>query len=150
MGRMYVASGDVSSGTSTLDIWQMTAPSAAICILHRITLSQSDSETDEAFAIALSRAASSGTTGGTAISGNPLDPGDAADSTTIHEAYTTPAGTKTVLFNWGVSTLAGFEHIWTPEERPILGGSDIVVLEITTALTSAVTLEWSVVYEEIG
>ena len=150
MSRMYVASGDVSSGTAVLDIWQLTAPAAKVVVLHRLSLTQSDTETDEAFAIALSRATTPGATGGTAITAQQIDPGDTAVAATVHEAYTTPAGTKTVLYNWGVSALAGFEHIWTPEERPILGGSDIAVLEITSALTAAVTLEWSVTFEEIG
>ncbi len=151
MGRMYVASNQgLSSGTGTKDIWQMTAPSAAVVILHRLSLSQDDVSTDEQFAVTLSRATGSGTTAGTAITENPLDPGDAATGTSVHEGYTTAATGLTDLYDWGVSVLAGLDHIWTPEERPILGGSDIVVLRISTALTAAVTLNWSVTYEEIG
>lgn len=148
MGRMYVASGDLPTWTAAGDVVELIAPADAIVVLHRLTLQQSTSETDDSTSVLLSRVGTSGSGGG-AITATPLQVGDAAFGGTIEEGNTTDSTGNTVLYNWGMSVLAGLDVIWTPETRPIISPSAALVVTTGDALSS-VTLEWTLEFEEIG
>ena len=58
---------------------------------------------------------------------------------------------KNILFHKveGISMLAGFNKIWTPEMRPIIPISGRIVVK-TIAAVSSVTIVYTVEFEEIG
>jgi hypothetical protein len=148
MGRKYVASGDLATWTAAGDIVELIAPSDAVIVLHALSLHQSTSEVDDSCSLILSRVGTSGSGGG-AITSRPMEAGDAAFGGTCEEGNTTDSTGNTVLNNWGFSTLAGFDKIWTPEMRPVISPSAALVL-LTGEALSSVTLEWSLEFEEIG
>jgi len=148
MGRKYIASGDIATWTAAGDIVELIAPSTAIVIVHALWLHQSTSETDDSTSLLLSRVGTSGSGGGS-ITPTPTEVGDSAFGGTVEEGNTTDSSGNTVLYNWGISLLAGFEKIWTPELRPVISPSGAIVLTTGDAV-SEVTLEWGIEFEEIG
>ena len=53
------------------------------------------------------------------------------------------------LYSEGISLLAGFQKIWTPDMRPIIPPSGRIVVKTITAVAS-VTINYVVEFEEIG
>ena len=148
MGRMYTA---VASSTQAVagDIMEISAPSDAIVILHSVQVSMSDSETDDSTEIDISRWATSGS-GGSTITASPMELSDTAFAGAV-EAFniTDASSTQTRLYSEGISMLAGFQKIWTPEMRPIIPPSGILVVKFTADITS-ITMKVTVEFEEIG
>lgn len=149
MGRIYTQTSDIASFTEG-DIIELNAPSDAVVILHSIHVGL-QVETDDSSALLLQRATTAGAGGNTTgITPAPMQVGDAAFGGTYREAATTDAaGTLTVLQRWNFSALMGLDVIWTPETRPVISPSGRIVLNIEDTLTAA-TLEWNMVFEEIG
>ena len=148
MGRMYTA---VASSTQAVagDIMEIAAPSDAIVVLHSVQVSMSDSETDDSTEIDISRWATSGS-GGSTPTASPMELSDAAFAGAVEAFNTTDASsTQTKLYSEGISMLAGFQKIWTPEMRPIIPPSGIVVVKFTADITS-ITMKVTVEFEEIG
>ena len=149
MGRIYVASDSIAAFAGGGDIVEIEAPADGIVKLHDFSIHQSSTETDDSAAIELIRATTGGTGGG-AITARPLEVGDAAFGGLVDEANSTAAaGTVTVLYRWGWSALAGLDKVWTPETRPVISPSGRLVLRMVGAITG-VTLDWSATFEEIG
>jgi hypothetical protein len=146
MGRIYYATSDIASFTSG-DIIEIAAPSDAVVAIHSLHVG-AQTEINDSSVLRLMRATGSGSGGG-AITARPREVGDSAFGGTLEEANSTPASTLTELLRWRFSTLVGVDVIFTPETRPIISPSGILVLNMEDALT-AVTLEWTLVFEEIG
>lgn len=148
LGRMYVASGDITTFSTAGDVFELIAPSDAIVVVHSLSVTQSTSETDDSAALVLSRVGTSGS-GGTAITARPMEVGMPAFGGSVEEANTTDSTGNTALMNWGLSTLQGLDVIWPPETRPVISPSGALVLTTEGDLTS-VTLEWIITFAEIG
>lgn len=159
MGRMYSAvfEGIVQSAgdAGPDDILQIQAPSAMSVVIHSIfyghggaTESVGDANADMG-SVVLYRAGSAGS-GGTSVSANPLNPGDAADSSTILRHNSSEASSLTALvaetFHWQ----AGWYYKPTPEERIVLGGSDVLVMVLEDTVAATMSTSCTMIFEEIG
>ncbi len=149
MGRMYTVTGQIATWTAAGDIVEINAPATEIVILHSVQVTQSTSEVDDSTEIRISRFATSGS-GGATPTANPMEVGDPAFGGTIEEANTTDAsGTETELYSEGISLLAGFQKIWTPEMRPVIPPSGRIVVKTIVAVAS-ITLNYVIEFEEVG
>jgi hypothetical protein len=150
MGRMYVLSNTLAAVTAAETLFEIGALTNTVCVVHRISLTQSTSEADDSALISYGTYTASGT--GTSITANieALDPGDAAFGGTAEDNHTVDITTgEIVLGREGISLLAGYQKIFTPEERPVVPGAGFFGFNLDSAITS-VTLVYEVVFEEIG
>ena len=150
MGRMYVLSNTLTSVTAAETLFEIGAATNTVVLIHRISLTNSTSETDDSALISYGRYTASGT--GTDVSANVevLDSGDAAFSGTAEDNHSADIATgEVVLGREGISLLAGYQKIFTPEERPVIPGAGFFGFNLDSAITS-VTLAYEIVFEEIG
>lgn len=148
MGRIYTLSNTIASFTGAKTIFELGAATNTPIKIHEVHISQSTSETDDSTLITIGRYTASGT--GTDISANveAHDAGDAAFSGTAEDNHTADISTGEIfLWREGISTLAGFHKIWTPETRPKIPGGGFFGVNVEAAVT-AVTLVYSVTFEE--
>jgi hypothetical protein len=148
MGRIYYQTSDIATFTSG-DVIELNCAATDIILLHSLHV-KPQATADEAFNVVLARASGAGTGGNTTgIDPAPALVGDAAFGGTYREAATGAATGLTELSRWAVSTLAGLDVIWTPETRPVVPPSGRIVIKVEDAISSA-TLEWNIIFEEIG
>ena len=146
MGRIYYATGS-KAVTAAVDVVGFDAPATGMFCLHELVITQSDLEVDDSCEITISRHTTAGTMG-TAITPAPAMVGLAASGVTVRSFDTTPAaGTETEMYREGISILAGFQKIWTPDTRIWVAPSGFLVVKTTGAISSA-TVVWSAVFEE--
>jgi len=147
---MYVLSNTLTSVTAAETLFEIGAATNTVVLIHRISLTNSTSETDDSALISYGRYTASGT--GTDVSANVevLDSGDAAFSGTAEDNHSADIATgEVVLGREGISLLAGYQKIFTPEERPVIPGAGFFGFNLDSAITS-VTLAYEIVFEEIG
>lgn len=150
MARMYVLSNTIATFTGPKTIVEIGALTDTVCLIHRIKVGQSTSETDDSTLLEWGYYTASGT--GTNIVANvePLDPGDAAFGGTAEDNHTVDIATgEIILGREGISLLAGFEKIFLPDSRPVVPGGDFFAIQLQAAVTS-VTLVYEVEFQEIG
>jgi len=148
-GRAYTAVGQVASWTLAGDIVAIECASDAYVVLHSVLVTQSTTETDDSTEIMISRFATVGS-GGSTPTANPMDTLDNAFGGVIREADTTDAsGAETEIYGEGVSLLAGFHKVWTPEMRPTIPPSGRLVVS-TNSTVSSVTLVYTLEFVEFG
>lgn len=150
MGRMYVLSNTLTAVTAANTLVEIGALTNTILKIHRILLTQSTSEVDDSALITYGTYTASGT--GTNIAANveALDPGDAAFGGTAEDNHTVDIATgEIILGREGISLLAGYQKIFTPDERPVIPGAGFFGLNLDSAITS-VTLVYEIAFEEIG
>ena len=150
MGRMYVLSNTLTAVTAAETLFEIGALTNTVVVIHRIGLTNSTSETDDSALISYGTYTASGT--GTSVVANveALDPGDAAFGGSAEDNHTVDIVTgEIVLGREGISLLAGYQKIFTPEERPIIPGAGFFGFNLDSAITS-VTLAYELVFEEIG
>lgn len=145
---MYVATGTADAISTAANLFQITTEDDSIIFIHRISL-RPGTTTDQFTGVKLERVSSPAGSPYVLINANPLDPGDAADSATIYNEPTGGSG-ATEIGRWNMSTLAGLEIIYTPEERPVLSGAAPTILMSTEDTLTSVDIEWMVIFEEIG
>lgn len=145
---MYVASGTATAISTAANLFQVTTEDDSVILIHRIAL-RAGTTTDEQTGVKMQRVSTAAGSPSTTITANPLDPGDASFSGTILNEPTGGSG-ATELGRWNMSTLAGLEIIYTPEERPVLSGAAPNLLIATEDTITSVDVEWMVTFEEIG
>jgi hypothetical protein len=128
-------------------IFEMTAGSDQKCSVIEAHITNVDSETSTQELMEIVRFATAGT-GGTAITEEPLDPGDAAASFTAVEEPTVEGGTPTNLHLEAWNILTGWHYVPVPEARIRLEGGDILGIRIAEALEATVSLVGYVVVQE--
>jgi len=147
MGRMYSARASSAQATAG-DIISVEAPATGMAILHSVVVSQASSEVDDSTEIRISRFATVGS-GGSVITASPVQVGHAASGVVVRAFDTVDAsGTETELYSEGISLLAGFQKIWTPQARPLIPPSGRIVVKFIGDITS-VTMHVAVEYEEL-
>ena len=147
MGRIYTAVASSSQAVAG-DIIQLECPATSMAKLRQVTVTQSDSETDDSTEIRISRFAAVGS-GGPVITPAPANPGDAASGIIVRAFDTTDAsGAETELWREGISMLAGFEKIYMPAARPAIAPSARIVVKFIGDITS-VTMIVAIEFEEI-
>lgn len=150
MGRMYVLSNTIASFTGPKTIVEIGALTNTVVVIHRMSITQSTTETDDSTLVTYGTYTASGT--GTGITANieALDPGDATFGGTAEDNHTVDITTgEIVLGREGISMLAGYHKVFLPEERPVIPGAGFFGLNVDASITSA-TLVYEVVFEEIG
>ena len=147
MGRIYYAYGSSTQSTAG-DILALTAPSTGMLCLHEVAIANSSTETDDSTEIRVSRFATAGS-GGTSVTASPALVGTAASGATCRVFDTTDASsTETVLWREGISILAGWHKIWTPETRIWVPPSGNLVVKFVGDITSC-TMTVSAIFEEL-
>jgi len=149
MSRMYTVVHQGTFGTPAGDLLQIVAGATETVILHSLVIT-GITETDDSNEVIISRFVTIGS-GGSALSANPLSLKTAADSATILGFNTTDASsTETILYREGMSILAGYQKIWTPEARPVIDPTGNIVVRLSIAWTADPTLSITCEFEEVG
>ena len=149
MGRMYTACNTAAFGTAAGDHIEITAGATESVVLHELVITgQTETDDSNVVIIELTDAAGSGAT---ATNANPTDSKTSADSATVDFNNTVDStGSKTELWREGMSILAGFHKIWTPETRIVVNPTEILLVRFSEVWTADPTLSTTVVFEEIG
>jgi hypothetical protein len=160
MGRMYRATFKEIAVTAAQDLFEVGSPADAIVVIHRWTISQKTEVGDaaeEMLTLTTNRGVGSVTSGsgGASVTPQPVEDGNPAFGGTVERNNTTilAVGTGTLetdleVYEWNIRV--PMEHVYTPEERPVLSPSTFWTLECETAPADSVTMSGTVVFEEIG
>lgn len=157
MGRKYFIETGEQTVSAAQDLVEFTVPSDAVVALHSVTITQSsdagDSESEQlSMAIKRGIGATSGS-GGSSVTPEKLETGDAASGVTAERNNTTQAsaggGSLSGLYTEDFNVMAGCNYVPTPECRPIFSPSETGVVAIS-APGDALTMAAVIVVEEIG
>ena len=156
MGRMYTAVFKATAVTAAQDLFEVAGPSDAVTIVHGWTLSQStevgDAE-EEMLQIVTNRGeGSTSGSGGSTVTPAAVNAGDAAYGGTVEANNTTimSAGTITQLEVHAWNVRVPYQVIYTPETRPVITPSDRWTLELETTPADSITMNGTLILEEIG
>jgi hypothetical protein len=152
MGRKYALSFDNIASTAQEDLFEIAAATNTVVRIISCVITQNFDEGDaeaEMLSLEWFRATGSGS-GGSTMTAQALDPGDAAASFTAERHNTTAATGKTPLLTEAFNVQAGYYHRPTPEEYIVLGGTDIVGLRLNETPADSISLNLAMVVEEIG
>ena len=152
MGRIYSASFEEVAVSAAQDLFEITAPADSSVIIHSVTITQSSDAGDsqaEMLPILIHRGTTSGS-GGSTPTPNPYALGDAAAGTTVEANNTTQGTEGTILHAEAFNVQIGFYYLPPPEDRIIVSPSDILHIELQSAPADALTMNGTVVFEEIG
>lgn len=158
MGRIYTASVAPASLSVASDIFEVLAPAdAAVEILEWELWQITDlgDAAEEVLTIELVRGIGSVTSGsgGSTTTPQPVEDGEAAFGGTVETQNTTRmaagSGSLEVADRLGWNIRAPRQHIYTPEQRPIISPSNRWTLSIL-APADAITIGGRVVLREIG
>lgn len=151
MGRIYTATASGFSSAAALDLFEIAAPSTDIVVVHEIGVSQLADVGDAAEEMLLLQWKLGVTTGtATALNANPILVGDSADASTLKYNSTVASTSGNVMYSWYWNIRVPFQHIWTPETRPVLAPSQVAALYQATTPADSITYGIYIVFEEIG
>ena len=152
-GRMYTASVGAVAVSAVQDLIEVNAPADSVVIIHAIYLGQTSDVGDaaeEILQVQISRSTGSAGSGGSTPTARPHQGGDAAFGGSVEMNNTTQAGTITVLHDDAFNIRVGWQYLPPPEQRFIISPSGTLVLELPVQPADAITMDISVVFEEIG
>lgn len=159
MGRKYVANFEDVAITAAQDLFELAAASTSVVKIHKVTLMQSTDLGDSAEEILeLETVRGDGGvtsgSGGSTLTPQPIDNGDAAPSATVESNNTTRmvagTGTLDLLEKFGWNIRIPLEIIYAPEDRPTLTPGDRWTFSLNDAPADSITCSGSVTFEEIG
>lgn len=155
MGRRYTAQFSAVAVTAQQDLLEIVAPADAVVIIHAMELSQvteAGDAAEEQLQILVKRGATTSGSGGTSVTPNPLEFGDAAFGGTVEANNTTKATAGTITTHqvpdWNVRM--PYLYIPTPEMRLVLSPSQRMTIELATTPADSITMSGSVHLEEVG
>jgi len=145
-----------SPATAAWDIWEITAPSDAVIVVHGFFVFQTSDLGDaaeEVVSLFTQRQTAAGTSGsvssGTIVTG-PLNNGMAATGATVEGFNTTVATNNlTVLERFGWNVRVPLQIWYTPETRPIIAPGMRWLLS-SAGQADALTVGATIWFEEIG
>lgn len=158
MGMRYTTLFDGVAVTVAQDFFELTVPSDAAVIIHEVHIGQGTEEADaqaEMLRILLKRGigATSGS-GGSTHTPAKLETGQAAAGSTVEINNTTAAtaggGSLTTFKADAFNVQIGWHYVPTPESRPVLSPSEILVVNLPDAPADSITFSGYIVFEEIG
>ena len=152
MGRIYSASFEKVAVTAVQDLFELVAPADAVLLVHSLYLSQDTEEgdaEDEMLSILIHRGTATGS-GGTTVTASPLNVGDAAFGGTVEANNTTQSAEGTFLHADAWSVRAGLQMVWTPETRPVVSPSGLLIVELQDAPADSITASGSIYFEALG
>lgn len=155
MGRMYSAVFSGVSVSAAQDLFELSAPSSGVVLLHGVSVTQDASETSEQLPFTIKRIPSpTSGSGGSAVTPRELGGvGDAAAASTVEANNTsraTSGGTIETLRRRGENILNGAHWLFTPEERIVVPPSGMIVVGLEAAPGAALTMSGELIFEEIG
>lgn len=158
MGMRYSAVFDAVAVSAAQDLFELTAPSDAVCVILSCRVGQTsdygDSEA-EGLQITLRRGngATSGS-GGSAATEVGLEAGFATAGAAVEVNNTTQmtagGGSLEVLHEEAFNAQVGWLYQPIPEERIVVSPSDLFTVALDSAPTDALTMSGTLVWEEIG
>jgi hypothetical protein len=149
MGRMYSAGYKGIAVTAASDLIEIAAPSDAVVVLHEVTISQDEKDASEQLMFSLSHATGSGS-GGSTVTPTKHSIGDSAFGGTVERNNSSAATGLTEIKAESVNALNGLHWLWTPETRPEISPSGMMVFRIEAAPAASMDFSVSVTLEEIG
>lgn len=153
-GRMYSASFSAVSVSAAQDFFELQAPATCVVVLHSVDITQDVAETSEQLPVSIIRVPATITSGSGGSSVTPVQiHATAAAGTTVEANNTsvaTTSGTLLTIDRRGDNMLNGWHWLWTPESRPVIAPSGMIVVRLGTAPAGATTMSGTVIFEEIG
>ena len=152
MGMIYSASFTDVAVTAAQDLFELTAPSDAVCIIHSCYIFQNTDFGDsaaEGLTISITRYSTSGSAGGT-VTERPHEVGFPAAGAAVEINNTTQGGTPVIIMSDCFNVQAGWQYRPTPEERIVVSPSGIIAIELPSAPTDSLTMSGTLTWEEIG
>lgn len=159
MGRMYTAQFNGVTVTAAQDLFEVLAPSDAVVRVHNFEIFQTSDVKDaeeEILRLEIVRGVGSVTSGsgGTTVTPQPVEDGDAAFGGTIEANNTTRmvagSGTLETLPQLGWNVRVPREKILVPEERGTISPGNRWTLALPVAPADALTMSGTITLEEIG
>lgn len=155
LGQMFTAQFNAVAATLAQDLFELVAPATGVVLIHEIGISQSteiaDAQEEQLSLLSKSGSTTSGS-GGSAVTPVPRLFAGTAFGGTCEANNTTKASVGTIVthlaWNWNVRM--PFQHIYTPESRPVLSPSRRWTLELVAAPADSITLSGYLVFEFIG
>lgn len=154
MGQMYTVQFENVSVTAAQDFFEITPADDRGCVIHAIFLSQSsdvgDSE-EEMLRCSIIRGHTTGGSGGSAGTAEPLDGRSAAAGFASEVNNTTIAslGTTDTLHSESFNIRSGLQLIFTPEMRPKVDqGQTTLVVRLLAAPADALSMSGTIYVEE--
>ena len=151
MGRIYSFSFSGSAETVATGLMELANAADRVSLIHEIGISQlldfADAE-EEMLLINVKKGITTGTAGSAATEVQ-FDAGDSAPTAAgQYSQGVSTAGSLIQSVYWNVRI--PFQHIYTPETRPVLGPSEKFVVELATAPADSITFGGYLIWEEIG
>lgn len=155
MGRMYTGQFNGVAVTAQQDLFELVAPSTAICVIHSIELEQTTEVGDtqeEGLSILLKSGSTTSGSGGSTPSKVAAQVSDAASGATLEANNTTKATAGTIVTHnaWSWNVRMPFNKIFTPEMRPMVAPSRRLTVELATTPADSITMNGTITWEEIG
>jgi hypothetical protein len=150
MGREYRAVFEEVAVTAAQDLFEVVAPADATVLIHSVSITQSTDAGDaeaEQLPILIHRGTATGS-GGSTVTPSPSSKGDAAFGGTVEANNTTQSAEGTFLHAEGFNIQIGF--YWEPKKPIEVSPSDLFIVELQAAPTDSLTMNGTVVFEEIG
>jgi len=152
---MYTAQFSAVAVTAAQDLFEITAPADAVVRIHQIEFAQYTDTGDaqeEIFSIKFKRGQTTSGSGGSSVTPALLQFGFPAAGSTVEANNTTIASTGTIstLYSSAWNIRSPFLWLPTPEMRIHLSPSQRFTVENLTAPTDSVTMNGTIVFEELG
>lgn len=159
MGRMYTAVFEDVAVTAAQDLFEILAPATGIVYVWKWSIFQTSDVGDtqeEILQIECVRGDGSVTSGsgGSSVTPQPVDNGDAAAGSTVEANNTTRmvagSGTLDNLEQYGFNVRMPLDMVYIPEERPVITPSDRWTLSLNDNPGDELTMSGMVKFEEVG
>lgn len=158
MTKMYSVSFAGTAVTAAQDLFEITAASSRVLLIHGIELAQTTELGDAAEEVLplLFRRGTSGTTSGSGGSSATPAPamanaGAAGSTAEVNNTTRMSGGTITTLVAtaWNIRQ-SPMQWIFTPEMRPVVSPGERFTVELSSAPADSVTISGTLWFEEIG
>ena len=140
---MTVASGSV------IDLGEIKDATNKPIKVHMALFGQSNSTATDQLRISIARVGASGT-GGSQITGYPLQVGDTSFSGSVYMGHTTRGTTASIFHSDGFNVLTGWVHLPTPELRPTASPGGVLTFGTEDAPTASLAGNFTLYLEELG
>jgi hypothetical protein len=148
IGQRYSVLCEDAAKTAAFGFIEVIAGSTGVLQLIEAHATQITSTTNEMLEMHIRTRTATGT--GTAYTPYALDPAQAASNFTAKEDITVEGTGGSIIKVDVFSVLTGWHYTPLPESRIIIGGGDILEIQLGTAPGASMTFNVWAVFEEIG
>lgn len=155
LGMMYTAQFNGVAVSAQQDLFELTAPSDAVVVVHQVVLTQSSDVGDaqeEGLSILMKRGATTSGSGGSAVTPAALQHGFPAAGTAVERSNTTKASSGTIVTLHAEAWNIRAPLVWLPppELRIVLSPSQRFTVELATTPNDSITMNATLYFEELG